>query len=579
MIFIYEIQEQIPKGCSADYKKCYPLFETKNQYKFLYQLDITLINQIDRIYFIHNEGLESKLYKDTCSRYSTEISDYVTTPIISQIFELSLLPLACDLQDKEKRVSIESLIRKQIFCEVNEPKTFIINIINKEEILICLPYKKEITQGILTNTKNWNSVHIFSNYQQMMNNDNSGFVEIEPKKYLDIDKKLRTIVSHKVDEFTDKQYYFEPKKLLEIFDKHLPMKLSFSDNRTKNRLQVNGDEFYLAKRFINHLMQNRNHNLYNLMQGIPQITNHNAHLIFFHFDALTSNDECNKLSNYIKNIKKEIYIILQSTNKISDPNFSEYPDIRLPNREMILNVITYVAIIFLNENSFPESDYPKLYPLIQNNSFLSLLNEYRSLENLYVILSKLRGVTASELLTNAEMWYYIISEMTRMDNETAKNKIIFDFSGDAWEIHGLGKKLTYPYSSSLGIKYIASIIYFHKLYNKGIHVNELSKLVHALDNDSSLLETTKQSGPVKFQKTTKVYSSKSTLLLEQYDRDRLAIYDCLSRTKKTNESINKFCKDYIKYQNYEYWFLPKDEIDCEVNHPKMNPAYFVIDNK
>lgn len=76
MIFIYEPQHLIPHNCLEDYKTCYAMKDATYQFEFLIQLEASVIEKIDRIYFIHHKSLDPTIYVKTFPKYYPEINKY-----------------------------------------------------------------------------------------------------------------------------------------------------------------------------------------------------------------------------------------------------------------------------------------------------------------------------------------------------------------------------------------------------------------------------------------------------------------------------------------------------------------------
>ena len=192
MIFIYEPQHLIPHNCLEDYKTCYAMKDATYQFEFLIQLDKDIIEEIDKIYFVHPKDLTVKIYENTFSNYYPEINKYNDKEIIKKIFELTLLPRQVDKNDDEKYRKIISLIHSQKMVE--ESSNSLSEICAKEngKILIYLPYKKEKTEMILTNAKDHN-IRLYTNTINMKVRTGAKVVQVDPKLYKKISNNLNKI--------------------------------------------------------------------------------------------------------------------------------------------------------------------------------------------------------------------------------------------------------------------------------------------------------------------------------------------------------------------------------------------------
>jgi len=563
MIFIYELQNQILDSYDEDYKIPYILIEASNQYKFLYKLDITLLNSIDEVYFIYKEEILLNLYKKTFSEYSPVVSNYECQPIlIEKIFELKILPTLSEIENKTKRERIEKLIRNQKFVKIHDIDEFSNNISFADEVLIYLPFKKELTNILLQSANSEVSLRLFSNSAQMKIKGISDVYEISADLYLEIFKKLKASIPAKEGNFSGSQYYFRAKNLLEIFSESLLSELSYVEKEDQKRLQLFGDDFFLATRVINHVLRSFTPSYFNLRKGISQVTFSDEPLVLTYLDAIDEIEDHKKLFEKIRGIDFLTYIILHSSRKIISPYFVDYYSIELPTKEIIDNSITSIVIALLVEKNILSADDHNLIPILQNNSFSILLREYNDLDSIYRVFTKLQNLTIGDLFHNTEMWYYIIYELRRIANgeldikiPSVKSKINFEYIPDGkaeyWSITGLGRAKSFEYTKTIGIKYIAIIIYYYQLTKKSIDVSLLRVIAHKLDNEVAQ----------KF------------LDQRDYDTDRKAVLDGLSRVKKDYE-LKDFCNEFIHYSKSEYWYDSKNEIDCKINHPKFNENFF-----
>lgn len=571
MIFIYELQEAIPLDCESDYKICYPISEGTNQYKFLYKLDSILLKKIEQIYFIYKKGFELKLYNDTLTYYSA-IAKNQKERLLKKIDELNALPNCDEIEDASKRNVIEELIRNQKFVEVEDYRQFLKNYCHEKELIINIPYKGRMTNGILQNISDAKRLKMFSNSEQMKSKGKLRITEVKSELYLEIDKKLKKIAAEKRDNPKHIQERYWPKPLLDIFNDTLLSDLSLVINEEKTRLQVLGEDAFLAFRFIQQLFLRKQSSLtdtpfyHDLRLGVPLQMNPHKHSAFFYFHVLKNNsEECRKLSECIAIVDNDLCVVLQSANKNNFHYFIKYYDIELPDRENIEKVITSVFIAFLVEKNPLNRDYHKLRSLIDSNAFLILLKGINNLENLNTVLEKLKRVDIEKLWIDTDLWYFIVNELRQLDENDQSKKdpkqiILFDFNNGIWNItiHGVMSS----HIDSLGIKYLACVVCYYKFYTKKIHVSDLMRLVYAIDNE--------------------VVSEPNEVIAYEMDYnaddDYKKIDGCLSRPGKkgtaTYKLIVELRKQFISYRNKYYSYNPQVEIEIEVKHPKMTKSFF-----
>jgi hypothetical protein len=564
MIFLYETQEHIPSGSLQFYKPGYPIMDATNQYKFLYTLDLEVLKKIDHIYFVYREGLEQKYYKKIISEYSPEFERYNDERLKKIIYELNLLPSKNEIEDKTKLEYIQRLIQKQNLLEFRDYNKFSEDYLQENEILVYLPYKEEITETIINKVFNNNRLVLFTSSEKMKLKGQPKTISVDCELYFKIRNGLNIIVAEKKDEYRADLYYFKPISFLNIFNDTLLNQLSIVNQDDRKRLQIWGEDEYFAIRVINHLLQSKTPIYYDLLHSIPQITNPNSPLVFLHFDTVNDIEDYKKLYDRTKKIDDLIHIILQSAYKKNVIYFKHYYDIRLPDIEKIKKYITSIFIAFLDEQKLVSKDYYKLLPLIKNNAFLILLNEFKGLQNLYDTIDKLDKLEIDDdLLHNSDLWYYIISEMRGLNEgieeqqkHKVKKKIIFEYDNTNWIIHGLDKQIIFPYSRSIGLKYIAVLIYWQKSSPEPIITSKLRNAVFNLD-----------------PKPSKKFNAE-----KDDEKARRTILNGITRIK-SHPVVAEFCDKYIKYSKYEYSFDPKNEIECEIVHPRLNDEFLTFLNK
>lgn len=556
MIFIYESQQIIPGECSKDYQVCYPLKESLNQYKFLYQLNIETLKEIDNIYFLCTNELDLKLYKYSFSSYSPDLENYKDSIVRSRIFELTLLPTSSEISDKAKINIIVRLIQNQKFIRESAVASTLVTDFKDDEIIIHLPLSGKIINNILQQTSlNKMKLRLFTTYEEMRVRSNSGVIEVNPELYLEIDNKLKNVINNLKGDFSADRYYYMPKPLLDIFESDFLGSMSLVKNGTERKVQIYGEDEYLADRAITHMLSSNTPIYYNLLFGIPQITNYSMPSVFSHFESVKDADDFRKLFEKTENLLK--YIILKSLYKVISPYFNDYHAIELPKREIIEQVISSILIAFLTEKEMITSEFYKLYPMIISNSFFPLLKDFRSLETLYTVLGRIKNISAMELLSKTDIWYFLITEMKRIDKGNISHKQIkqhrkieFDYSDIYWEITGIGKRLIFEYSKNIGIKYLAIIIYHQKIFQKPIDAKTLRKIANNL-GDKPLRE---------FKNGRDIFT------------DDKAIGAGL-KILKSIPAMQEFCDKYICHSKCEYWFDSKNEIECEIRHPKITPDF------
>jgi|GEM_PF-4422288 hypothetical protein len=569
MLFIYELQKPIDIHCIDDYKFCYSLNEACDQYKFLYNLDIELIKEIQEIHFIYTDNLDETLYKNTFSTFSPILSDYSHRKnehynLYKFIFENNnIFPSISELADLRKRELITKLIRNVKFIKVLENAFSLIRSYSNSEIIIFLPFRKEITNQILDNAKEVKKILLFSDSKQMKIKEGIPAFEMESDLYFEIREKLSIVAEERVDDYENPGIYsFRTMSLYEIFPNTLLTALTNVYNKDLKRLKINGDQIYLAKRFIHHLLRSEVTPLYYSLQlEIPQLTCENSPLVFSDFDKLNNNTQYRELELLTKKINLLTYIILHSSQKRLIEYFKDFYEIDLPDRQNVENVISRILLTFLDENRVLVSEQYKLSSLIENNSFSRLLTNFENLDDLNKVTQMFHKISPSDLYSNTEMWYYIISKLKELKTKDKKktpiierSKIIFAVEGKFIKIFGLSRKdLIFNYSTSLGLKYIMILIsiYNHYGYKYPVASSTLKILAYNLDHKPS----------------------QAFIDDRDIENDRKSILDCVNRTKN-DVRIARFCEEHVDYSKYKYCFDPMGEIECEVIHSKIPKGFF-----
>jgi hypothetical protein len=323
------------------------------------------------------------------------------------------------------------------------------------------------------------------------------------------------------------------------------------------RLRINGEERLLALRCINHLLSSQTPLYYDLASGIPTMVTDSDSLVFLSYDSIIESEDYKKLYHLTKNFDLSKYIILQAFRNKYSEYFNNYEEIDLPNSEAIHKIISELFVALLWEKNKISEDIHLLYSLLNSNSFAELFKKAPKLEHIEKVISKLEKLTPVDLYQNVDLWYCIITEIEKLeknlktrDSYKIKKKIRFEYIYNYWEISGLGKTITLPYDKSMGIKYLVLLIFQYQFVNKPIDVSSLRLKAQTMDDKAS----------------NKIKNDINI------DNDRLAIHDGLKRVKE-NSLIKEFCENYIFHEKFDYWFNPKEEIECEISHPRLNEDF------
>ena len=556
MIFIYEPQHLIPHNCLEDYKTCYAMKDATYQFEFLIQLDKDIIEEIDKIYFVHPKDLTVKIYENTFSNYYPEINKYNDKEIIKKIFELTLLPRQVDKNDDEKYRKIISLIHSQKMVE--ESSNSLSEICAKEngKILIYLPYKKEKTEMILTNAKDHN-IRLYTNTINMKVRTGAKVVQVDPKLYKKISNNLNKIRTQVQIDNPVAAYYYRPKSLLDVFENSLLKQINLIKRDENKRLNITGEERLLAISCISHILSSYTPNYYYLAEGIPSVVYKDAPAVFLNFDSVKDSEDEKKLYKLTKKIGFDQHIILQSFHDKYSEYFNNYEKINLPNRDDLSRFLSELFFALLDAKTKITDDYHKLYSLLSYNIFVDILNKTPKLDHIEQVISSIEKLTPEDLFHNVDLWYFINAELDRLEKNLktnmdykVKKRVRFEFNGNDWEISGLTKK-TIIVRDLNGIKHIVLIILYHQYFNKEIDVTKLRYLTSKIENPS--LE----------EKTDSV----------DLEADRNSVSEALIVAKR-DLSISDFCKNYIKYGKYNYSVKHSNEIECEVIHPILEPSFF-----
>lgn len=553
MIFIYEAQDSIPTGCKREYKVCYPLKEAKNQYQFLHSFDWEALKGFDEIWFLNENGFEKKIYRDVLKDYSTDINNPTHANRLTMIYEMTLLPSRRETENLPQKNKIELLIQQQKFVDIKDIDNQLKNTSSDTKFVVYTNYKKNLTKGFIKKINDVNRLELYYNATFMYSKEFPVVEKIDSKEYFEIEKKLNEISAKFPDNSGITDYYYKPNNFVNIIRQSIQSELQVVRGKAKTRLKILGEDRLLYSTVIAEIVSPHRPIWYDLKIGVPYISSEYESLVLQNFDSL-GEEGFRNLDEAVRKVNQDVFVILQTFRKRVIHYFEHYYEVELPDKKKINDMISTIFASFILDNEPYREDYYKLKPLIQSNALNELLSEMSDLSTLQKVMNKFNEFHFDKILTNTDMWYYILKALKpRKEVDIAPKEIVnseFRWCGNTWEIYGLSSS---PIQDKrIGISSIAIIIAYCNQYQKPIGVSLLRDILIDLFDDSK-----NNINPGR-----------------DFDADRKTIQKNIKKIRN-NPHLDNFCNQCIVYEKWQYYLKENDGVEykIQITHPKLTADY------
>lgn len=553
MIFIYEAQESIPTGCKREYKVCYPLKDAKNQYQFLHSFDWEALKGFDEIWFLNENGFEKKIYSDVLKDYSTDINNPTHANRLTMIYEMTLLPSRRETENLPQKNKIELLIQQQKFVDIKDVDNQLKNTSSDTKFVVYTNYKKNLTKGFIKKINDVNRLALYYNATFMYSKEFPVVEKIDSKEYFEIEKKLNEISAKFPDNSGITDYYYKPNNFVNIIRESIQSELQVVRGKAKTRLKILGEDRLLYSTAIAEIVSPHRPIWYDLKIGVPYISSEYESLVLQNFDSL-GEEGFRNLDEAVRKVNQDVFVILQTFRKRVIHYFEHYYEVELPDKKKINDMISTIFASFILDNEPYREDYYKLKPLIQSNALRELLSEMSDLSTLQKVMNKFNEFHFDKILTNTDMWYYILKALKpRKEVDIAPKEIVnseFRWCGNTWEIYGLSNS---PIQDKrIGISSIAIIIAYCNQYQKPIGVSLLRDILIDLFDDSK-----NNINPGR-----------------DFDADRKTIQKNIKKIRN-NPHLDNFCNQCIVYEKWQYYLKENDRVEykIQITHPKLTADY------
>lgn len=553
MIFIYEAQDSIPTGCKREYKVCYPLKEAKNQYQFLHSFDWEALKGFDEIWFLNENGFEKKIYRDVLKDYSTDINNPTHANRLTMIYEMTLLPSRRETENLPQKNKIELLIQQQKFVDIKDVDNQLKNTSSDTKFVVYTNYKKNLTKGFIKKINDVNRLELYYNATFMYSKEFPVVEKIDSKEYFEIEKKLNEISAKFPDNSGITDYYYKPNNFVNIIRESIQSELQVVRGKAKTRLKILGEDRLLYSTVIAEIVSPHRPIWYDLKIGVPYISSEYESLVLQNFDSL-GEEGFRNLDEAVRKVNQDVFVILQTFRKRVIHYFEHYYEVELPDKKKINDMISTIFASFILDNEPYREDYYKLKPLIQSNALNELLSEMSDLSTLQKVMNKFNEFHFDKILTNTDMWYYILKALKpRKEVDIAPKEIVnseFRWCGNTWEIYGLSSS---PIQDKrIGISSIAIIIAYCNQYQKPIGVSLLRDILIDLFDDSK-----NNINPGR-----------------DFDADRKTIQKNIKKIRN-NPHLDNFCNQCIVYEKWQYYLKENDGVEykIQITHPKLTADY------
>lgn len=592
MIFIFEPQIDYNKTIPEDFFTLYSLAEAGYIFNFLFDLavrDEKQFEEIDRIFIIKDQfNLNNSLKKsfkilgNTFNTYSPFSEMYKDEKHYADILDF--------LPDRDKNDGLHSseiitLIKNCQFCEVSWCDDRIKEHLkdNSELFLFYLPYNKQYL-GNLSQIffQKEDSLILYSNSDSMRTKEFQGIKRLETKKYFDTLKLLedaRKIELSVIESPTSELRNYRPDELIRNFSDDFYPELCRSI--THRHISISGDDDYLMKRSVNHILRSYIPAYYDLKAGIPELGDDSDALVFLNADKLLDFNEARKLFNQLKGIPSEDYIILQRIKELfCRQYFDNYLRLNLPSEDKIKSILTKIFLSLINEISAFRDSYFRLERISKTNCLNELLSELTSLEEMFSMILRLQHLTVRDLLCNADLWYYI---RTSSGNNASKKKSVsgklikLKHTGKGWKLEGLINKRELEFPDLKGLLLLAIIIEYKRHISYGEITDILSEYLGNNVNEikgNKSERNTRKNDTDKFDQYEKLrknyfanfnYLRKSTIS----KNDNNTTKNKINKFKTDRELLGIFIREHIECVDNGYVFNENNKLQCIIIDSKL----------
>jgi hypothetical protein len=562
MIFICDNQFSLPTSTTDKALKAFTYKELGIIYKDLYALPENIFKDVETIVlFIQANLKDEQALLNIIKHYSADENDYPEdVELMNEICHV--FPTSDERSDPKKRVKTEKLIKelsiisfenskkvkKAVDSLAQDSKLFLFNCSHIKNNSLALIEKLADDQ-----------VLIQGDSLAAKLNEEICYYTISRQKYLQINKELVSARQNhdelKIERRKTRDY--RPGDPLEYFPNSLFDKLVSLIKTQNKKVHFYGQDTLLSNRAIEKLIPGEDRISYNMPKDLSIVPLEENDTIIKNFDNISDTSGYYDLHQRVKGLENKFYVILQAIRNVDSQDFYYYEKVEIPRSNEIRKHITGIFLSLLVDRYKYKEEQSELYTLVKFNLLEKVIPQVENLETLYKCIKEISELTIKDLLTNINFWYVLEEKVNeefiksqRQSESKPKKKIIFESSEKEWILFGLGNPLQFDYAKSIGIKYIAIIISYYQLYGKPIDVSKLRDMAHDLDDST----------PLKYQ-----YNQCS-------DNDRVAIHNNIKRIQ-TKQAMENFCKNHIKKSKTDYWFDSKNEVECEVIHPKINEDF------
>lgn len=574
MIIVTESQEKYSLEQLRNIPELFAILEGHLIFNLISLLDDTSLNKISRINLLTSEEIDQKKTEKALSSYSADPYYYKSTDYIKDI--INKFPLPELLSDEKKLIDFNLLVQKtQVFIikDKESYKIFLEQIKEyNDEIVIFTPAIKNHLSHIISKLPQ-KKLNLISNYQVNKQRPADKLRRVDTKKYLEITESLRKIklkIDPNIDEIISAKN-FSVSGVLQHFDNTLRVKLNSLLEASCTRVNIFGNDNYIATKAINYLIQSDIPLIYDLENEVPYIKGEDSSLLFINYHMLRQPEKQKNLYQYLKRIDYKRYIILQAIRRHYVKYFADYFEVPLPEAKEFRNKLTGVFISVMNERrKFTEANRMS-YFLSSRNLLEPLFPEDITIESIDQVARFSCSVSGNDLVSNADFWYSFNEEISaNKTNIENQNQVILNpvriqhiksTNSNKWIIYGLGDAIEIDYNK-IGMKYIVLII-DHK---KEIDVIELRKLFLEKTGNKTELK--------KFHEASRN--------VKKFENQRKSIFNAIDRItkiKKEKKKLNDpalqrletFIKEHILKDGYVYNFNDKGKIKVEIKDEELFP--------
>ena len=550
MILLTEISKNGLSNQNSDLKVTSLQFALKIS-KLLYSLNNSLYKDIQAIYiFSTDKSINQNIFKE----FNIDFSFYFKEKIeyANSLFLQFLNPEELNSLKPEKKERINRLIsRAQFFNTLEE--------INASNSFLCYLPLININNPLLTSFQNLfmvaDSIKV-SNWSIGKQTTISALEYYEIKKVLD--ENVHNFQLEEWEEYTYKHAPFINQFGDDYFEKVRDITIG---ERVTNKAYFHGEDFLVARKTIDYYMTDSNYYKHDLRNGLNKISDKVDKIMFANIDYLDDNS-LNEFSKKIWPLEiKSTKIAIQGLKIDLDFYLDNFYDVRIPDSDMIQNVLSKLFISLLIEKNKLKGDVRKLYQILKINGFKDLLININYISGLDKIINKIYIVEVEDLLYHPEFWvkFQIEASTLKSDISFTKEKIVsadidhwqLNEKNGTWTIVKNGEVLISSHSNSF--TYLAMILKYHETHEwESIHGNILQRAVQKFENKNYKQEllNSKPSGAWRVQKS--------------YLKNKLNV----------NE-IKDFIISHIDDQGDKILVIKKDEIKFDISTGKrINKKFF-----